>query len=294
MRVMMSAAGSPVAAGIIRHLQGLGHYVIGHDCIPCGIGFKANEFYISPTIDSYPVEYLNFIDSHMPDCDVYLPFLDEELRLPDFSIIAGVNTATPAETLRVFTSKNLQHYAMERARLPVPDWAVIGDIIVKPEFGRGGKGQIRLNNPDLATYFAEEMGYHTERFIDGDEYTVDVLTDLTGKFLYAVPRLRLVANGVSIVGRIVVDAEIINLARDVVSEFDFRGPINIQIIRQKETRKLYIIEVNPRLSGSCMFTVMAGFDILNATIRLHLGLPFDPPEKVKEITVRRHYVEEFA
>jgi carbamoyl-phosphate synthase large subunit len=293
MNVMMSAANSAVAPGIIRHLQKLGHFVLGHDCSPHGYGAAvADAFTISPRPAEEPEKYLNFLASHNPDQDFYLPFLDEELRLPDFNIVVGVNLPiSPPKTLRLFTSKILQHYTLEAHRLPNPGWSISGDVIAKPEYGRGGKGHIRMDNQPIMKALAEEMGYHTERFIDGAEYTVDVLADYDGKCLFAVPRRRLVANGVSIVGKIVMDPEIILLVQDILSKFHFIGPINIQIIRERETGKLYIIEINPRLSGSCMFTVLAGFDIIDATIKMFLGQPFKAPEHVREITVQRYYEE---
>lgn len=290
MRVMMSAAGSPVAPGIIRHLQKLGHFTMGHDCLPYGYGPAIlDDFYVSPPIAEQPQEYLDFLTRR--DCDVYLPFLDEELRLPDFNVVAGINFISPARTLDTFTSKIKQQYAFEFARLPVAPYVTMGDMIAKPEYGRGGKGHIRTSDPNVANALFD-AGYLVQRFIEGDEYTIDVLTDLNGAFLCAVPRLRIQANGVSIIGKIVLDEQdLISLACQVVDKFEFRGPINIQVIRQKTTGKLFIVEVNPRLSGSCMFTVMAGFDILDATIRLFEGKPFIMPKEVRPITIRRHYEE---
>lgn len=275
MRVMLSAAGSPVAPSIIRHLQSLGHYVIGHDCLP--YGSAADKFIQSPPVGSlYLSRFAEFLIEN--DVDIYLPYLDEELEL-----VSGITIAccSPPKTVEIFTSKSKQCRAMEAAGLPVPPMA--DRIILKPDCGRGSKGI--LKHPALDGYVAQQQ-------IEGDEYTVDVLTGMKGKFLFAVPRLRIVAANVSIIGQIKMDEEIIDLAQEVVGRFWFRGPINIQMIRERDTGKLWIIELNARLSGSCMFTVMAGFDILDATIKLWEGKPFVAPEKVEEITVRRHYVEE--
>lgn len=274
---MLSAAGSAVAPSIIRHLQSLGHDVVGHDCN----GF-ANL--LSPTA-SDPMRYAHFLASQ--NFDVYLPFLDEELGLIEIR-----DWTSPLNTIETFTSKIKQQYAMESVSLPVAYAVEWGNSIAKPDHGRGGKGMIRTSSESLMLTL-KYFGYLVQKFIDGDEYTIDVLTDRDGAFLFAVPRLRIQANGVSVIGKIVMDAEIIDLAREVVSKFKFAGPINIQVIRERDTGKLYIIEVNPRLSGSCMFTVMAGFDILDATIRLWEGKPFVPPSKIEDgLIIRRHYVEE--
>lgn len=282
MRIMLSAAGSAVAPSIIRHLQSLGHYVIGHDCN----GFADLR---SPPVNE--PDYLWFIEATW--YDLYLPFLDEELRRFSVTPVKRGAIHSPADTLRAFTNKFDQHVAMSTARLPVVPIALCPTAIIKPMLGRGSKNILVTDNYAIADAALKSGAYLVQRFIDGYEYTIDVLTDRDGAFLFAVPRLRIQASGVSVIGKIVMDEEIIDLARQIVSKFKFAGPINIQVIRERDTGKLYIIEVNPRLSGSCMFTVMAGFDILDATIRLWEGKPFVPPSKIEDgLIIRRHYVEE--
>jgi carbamoyl-phosphate synthase large subunit len=292
MRIMMSAAGSVVAPGIIRHLQKLGHFVIGHDCEPHGAGAgMCDEFHRSPrTEDAW--RYSCFLGTR--EHDLYLPFLDEELRLfanPTYGIPAKA-ICSKQGTLTAFTNKMIQHSLLRERGFITPRATIDGDLIVKPAFGRGGRGIFRTKDAHIALRLRDAGDYLLQEFIDGIEYTVDVLADLNGGFLFAVPRMRLQANGVSTIGQVTMDEEIIELAKQIVKSFSFRGPINIQIIRERETGDLFVIEVNPRLSGSCMFTVLAGFDILNATIRLAFGLPFVPPARVEEIMARRYYVEE--
>jgi carbamoyl-phosphate synthase large subunit len=233
-----------------------------------------------PVGSQYFLRFAEFITSN--DVELYLPFLDEEMeiisRFRDLLVVRS-----PVDTLRIFTDKLNQTIRLAEGGFRVPP-TLTHEVVMKPNHGRGGKG---VSRPQL------QDDQIVQQFIDGDEYTVDVLTGRNGHFLFAVPRLRIQANGVSVIGKIVMDKEIIDLVRQVVCKFKFSGPINIQIIRERDTGKLYIIELNPRLSGSCMFTVMAGFDILDATIRLWEGKPFVPPAKIEDgMIVRRHYVEE--
>lgn len=294
MRIMMSAAASAVAPGIIRHLQWLGHTVIGHDSEPNGAGARmCDEFYRSPPVEE-SWRYRTFIQSIK--YDLYLPFLDAELRFfsnPTYDVPPKTACPKPG-ALMAFTNKVVQHALLRERGFTVPRRTIDGDVIVKPEFGQGGKGIFRTKDPRVALQLRESGNFLLQEFIDGMEYTIDVLTDLDGGFLFAVPRMRIVARGVSVIGQVSMDDEIIDLAKQIVKSFSFRGPINIQVIRERETGDLFIIEINPRLSGSCMFTVMAGFDILDATIRLFSGEPFGLPKKVEEIMVRRYYVEERA
>jgi predicted ATP-grasp superfamily ATP-dependent carboligase len=221
---------------------------------------------------------MRFLTNFANSRDLYLPFLDEELRLFALSGPTPHCLCSPNQTLITFTSKIRQQRALYLADLPVcPEI----EAVIKPDEGRGGKGILKTSMAG---------GFVVQRALKGAEYTIDALTDMDGKFLFAVPRERLAANGVSTIGRIRMDDDLIDIARDVTAKVQFAGPLNIPVII--ENGELFIIEVNPRLSGSCMFTVMAGWDILNGAIAVYEGRPFVPPKKVEEVTIRRSYIEE--
>ena len=279
MRVLMSAAAGPVAPGIIRHLQKLGHFVIGHDCNPHGAGAAmCDEFHQSQRVSENPKAYVDLIRSI--EHDAYLARIDEELR---YCSVSPLNLAT----IRIFTSKIAQQSALWDAGLPVAPRARGIDIaVMKPDRGRGSRVTV------LPPYTRVPGEYLYQRKIFGTEYTVDILTDMKGVFLYAVPRQRLEASSVSLVAKVDMSEDLIDIAKRLCKAFTFAGPINMQLILDQETNEPFIIEVNARLSGSCMFTVMAGFDILDATVRLHQGLPFVPPKAVRETMFRRYFVEE--
>lgn len=279
MRVLMSAAASPVAPGIIRHLQSLGHFVIGHDCNPHGAGASmCDEFHQSQRVLDNPKAYVDLIRSI--EHDAYLAFLDEELRYCSVSPLH-------AATVRIFTSKIAQQSALWDAGLPVAPRARAIDVaVMKPDRGRGS--QVTM----LPPYIRVPGEYLFQRKISGVEYTVDILTDMKGAFLYAVPRQRVEKSNVSLVAKVEMSEDIIDIAKRLCRAFTFAGPINMQLILDGETNEPFIIEVNARLSGSCMFTVMAGFDILDATCRLHQSMPFEKPRQVREVMFRRYFVEE--
>lgn len=286
---MLSAVGSPVAPGIIKHLRALGHEVWGHDVNPNAVGKGwLDKFFVSRHVGSE--YYLGFIKDAVAGCDLYLPFIDEELRL--FAVIEPPPQAlvSPSHALSIFTSKHRQQEALERAGLPVAPRAHEPPAIVKPDYGRGGKGIMRTERQSDIDHFAMSPDHVCQKFIAGTEYTVDVLTDRDGAFVAAVPRKRLAANGFSTVGQIDMRRDAIEIAQEMTEKFDFVGPINVQMIDDGD--QLWINEVNARLSGSCMFTVMGGFDILDATIAVveRTSLPLHPVRNGQ--IIRRHYVEE--
>jgi predicted ATP-grasp superfamily ATP-dependent carboligase len=278
MRIMISADASPVAPGIIRHLQSLGHWVLGHDSQQHVTMTGADKHVRSPPV-SNGGGYLRFLRNFEKSYDLYIPFLDEELRLFGLSG-EPINCCirSPNSTLVTFTSKIFQQRELEKVGLPV---APSVEIVIKPDHGRGGRGVIKSTMAG---------GVVVQHFMDGPEFTIDALADMDGKFLFAVPRQRIAADGVSTIGRITMDEDLIGLAQLVMGKFRFAGPINIQVIRSSLDD--VIIEINPRLSGSCIMTVMAGWDILADSIAVFEGKPFKAPDRIEEIMVRRTYVEE--
>jgi len=97
----------------------------------------------------------------------------------------------------------------------------------------------------------------TQDYIEGVEYTVDVLCDISGEPIYIVPRKRLgVVDGKS-TGGVVVEHEAIKEAViKVCASTHFIGPINIQCIETKNN-ELYFIEANPRVAGGMALSFAA-------------------------------------
>ena len=62
------------------------------------------------------------------------------------------------------------------------------------------------------------------------------------------PRIRLsVIGGESDITRTVNDNKIRDICERVVKKFDFTGPITLQLIQDKNTLEMFLLEINPRL-----------------------------------------------
>ena len=109
-----------------------------------------------------------------------------------------------------------------------------------------------------------------QEYLDGPEFTLDVLCDDGGRPLSIVPRERVVIrSGVIDRGRTVNDPALIALAEDACRAIRFAGPINIQC-RMRGVQPV-IFEINPRFSGGIPLTIQAGADFPQMLIRLALG-----------------------
>ncbi len=282
MKILMSAAGSSASISIIKHLQKLGHYVIGIDANKHSQSLAlevCDEFYLSPLCNS--PEFIPFINSLKDAFDLYIPFIDEELialssthhldkELKKRIIINSL------ETIKICTSKvNFQHYCQQN-NLPVAPIAKKPPAIFKPEFGRGSKGIFIIDDTELLPYFNKKQGV-IQKLISGVEYTVDTLIDNDGNWQYSVARKRVETVGVSRIGTIDQNPVVLNLAKLCCEKIAFKGPVNIQVMLD-ENNIAHLIEINPRLSGSLIFTTLAGFDIIDLTLKSWLRQPYDLPQ----------------
>lgn len=264
-KVLISAAGTMVSVSFIKHLKKLNFYVIGIDAQESETAeFFCDEFHKSPMVEDSKA-FLSFLETL--DYDVFIPFLDEELQLfaeNEVLVDSSKVICSSAKTLQIcLNKKNTHQFALEN-NISVPHLTDKVPAFLRPHFGRGSKGvrkildQDQLDNLDKSDVIVQE-------FIDGDEYTVDAFIDRKGIAADIVPRLRKKAANVSLQGKIVLDEQIIEFVRNIISKLDFYGPINIQVF--KDVHKIYLVEINPRLAGSSILSIHAGFDLLDLSIK---------------------------
>lgn len=145
-------------------------------------------------------------------------------------------------------------------------------LIIRPVQGYGTKNTYILKNKKERDFF---IGYVNDPFlqehIDGVEYTIDVLMDLTGRPVSVVPRERVYTrDGVSDVGVTAKNPKLIDFALAVAENLKLVGPINIQCILQ-DNGKLALIEINPRFSGGISLTMDSGADFALWILQMFKG-----------------------
>jgi carbamoyl-phosphate synthase large subunit len=149
-------------------------------------------------------------------------------------------------------------------------------LFIKPRGGRGAVGAFMLRSSRELDFF---LGYVddpvVQEYLDGPEFTIDVLCDFDGQPLSIVPRERVVIrSGVMDRGRTVKSPRLIELARLACLAIPFAGPVNIQC-RMKDGEPV-IFEINPRFSGGIPLTIESGADFPRMLVRLALGGRVEP------------------
>ncbi|MCU0666112.1 MAG: ATP-grasp domain-containing protein [Candidatus Omnitrophica bacterium] len=144
-------------------------------------------------------------------------------------------------------------------------------VIVKPRSGRASIGIVKAyDKQGLASILNHNNNVVIQKFIKGEEFTIDVLADLNYAVKTAIPRRRVeVKSGVSYKGVTVNDQCLIKQAVSITEKLRIFGPANLQAIKTKD--KYYFIEVNPRFSGGLALSVAAGVNIPLLAVDAVLG-----------------------
>lgn len=155
-------------------------------------------------------------------------------------------------------------------------------LFIKPREGSGSINTFKVNSKDdLDFYWKKIKNPIIQEYLEGKEYTVDCLTDMKGKFLFSITRIRLDTKaGVSIKGKVIKNKKIEQIAKKISQKIKFTGPFFFQLKEKNNMPKL--LEINPRFGGGMPLSAKAGPDIYFLSIKLFSG------EKIKKIPKIRY------
>lgn len=181
--------------------------------------------------------------------------------------------------------------------LPVPrspeaaDTDLTAGYIAKPRFGSASKGICVIHSREELAALPPDTEYLIQEYIaDREEYTVDCYVHTgTGEIMAAVPRRRLEVSGGEVTRTITFsDPEVENLARLTLRMTGLRGAVTIQMLRERGTGRLMLMEINPRLGGGAVCSVAAGADMPGYILREALGLPLTPAKWTPGVEIARY------
>ena len=136
------------------------------------------------------------------------------------------------------------------------------EVFVKPRNGAGSIGNMRVNSKELLKALVNtcEDSLIIQPYIEGKEYGIDVFVDwISGDIIsmFCKEKIRMRA-GETEKSISVINDEIENLVKNVLSKIDLRGAIDIDILEKEG--KFYILEINPRFGGGYPHAYECGVD----------------------------------
>lgn len=215
--------------------------------------------------------------------DALIPTIDTDLLLlaQNRETFGGTRVMISApEKVALCRDKRLTADYFHSVGLLSPD--PVDDIIkyrggfpafIKPMDGSSSIHAFKAENPqELEDLTGQVPEYIIQPFIDGTEYTVDILCGLNGEPIYITPRIRLaVRAGEVLQTQIDQDERIISEMLALIADYKPRGQITVQLIREREIGKDWYIEINPRFGGGAPLSIKAGADSAEALLRLLNG-----------------------
>ena len=233
----------------------------------------------------------------------YVPFLqqvaaehDVRAVIPltdlDIEVLAAAGDSLPGfvpsvETARATFDKYETHHLLLGHGLPSPPTCLPGDepdsfpVMIKPRRGSGARSIHPAADRAEMEFF---IGYVSEpvmvqRLMGGPELSIDLLCDLDGRCLNAIPRTMIESRGgESIKGTVIYDEELIELGRAVAEAIGVRGPCTVQAFRDPEIG-LGITDVNTRFGGAFpapMYAARPGRTYPELIVRMAAGEQIEP------------------
>jgi carbamoyl-phosphate synthase large subunit len=253
-----------------------------------------------------PARYAAHVRAAPPRIDDpgYVPFLEDLVErygvravVPltdlDIEVLArapGLPAFVPdPDVCRATYDKFETHELLLRHGLPSPPTVLPGEepesypVMVKPRRGSGARSiHAAADREELdffVRYVQKEEPVMVQRLMRGPEFSIDILCDLDGRCLNAIPRTMIESRGgESIKGTVIDDAELVELGRAVGEALPVRGPCTVQAFRDPAIG-LGITDVNTRFGGAFpapMYATLPGRSYPELIVRMARGERLEP------------------
>jgi carbamoyl-phosphate synthase large subunit len=184
------------------------------------------------------------------------------------SLGGAVALVPEVDTIARCSDKYLAHVFFEAQGIGSPPTWLPDDVpddvgypvLVKARKGFGSRHIYKAHDRAELDFF---LGYTSadsmvQALCRGEEFSIDVLCDLDGRCLAAIPRTMIESKGgESIKGMTIKDEELIEFGCRVSEALRIIGPANVQCFREP-SGELHVTDVNPRFGGGFPLPTAAG------------------------------------
>jgi carbamoyl-phosphate synthase large subunit len=151
-------------------------------------------------------------------------------------------------------------------------------VLVKMREGMGSKHIHRCRDRRELEFFLgyAEVASMVQEVCPGEEFSIDLLCDLDGRCLEAIPRTMIQSKGgEQIKGTTILDRELIEVGREVAEALPLRGFGTVQCFRTAPGRH-EVTDVNPRVGGAFPLPLAAGGDFPALVLAMAAGEAVEP------------------
>lgn len=286
--VLISAAGSTNGINAIKALRSQKEYpirIVAIDCDPDAAGlYLADQYLVAPRVSdpAFPSFVSNAcqrynVDIVMPTHSVELPFYSANQKIfTDLGIKIMISPLEKSkicddkmELAKFFSGLGVRHPRIyDQTDIPEDEFP----LLVKSRSGSGSTYVQKVENgEELRFYLGRIPNPLVQEYVEGTEYTVNVISDYDAKVVGLVPLRRIrVRGGLAMVAQVEMNSAIAGETKRVVEALGLIGPSNVQVI--KSGQELVFIEVNPRFAaGGMPLAAHAGLNVPLLMIKLMLG-----------------------
>jgi carbamoyl-phosphate synthase large subunit len=168
-------------------------------------------------------------------------------------------------------------------------------VLVKAREGFGSRNIHRAATAEELAFFLAytSVSSFVQEACTGEEFSIDVFSDMDGRCLNAIPRTMLLSKGgESIKGVSLKDGELIEHGARVAETVGIKGPANIQCFREPDG-SLPITDVNTRFGGGFPVPLAAGGRYPDLALALARGERPEPRlgDFVEGVAMTRYFSE---
>jgi len=233
-------------------------------------------------------QFRSILEAH--DIDLVFPAWDPLVAIFSKWRMDKTVFVTPnAEVAELLLSKSAT-YARLDGIVPVPGVydpdEVTFPAFAKPDRGSGSRDTMVVRSADELRV-AIQKGLLVTEYLPGAEFTVDCISDLSGRLMFSNVRIRgHIGRGIALGTKTVQHERIAECVKSAAAELRIEGPWFAQF-KLDDQNQPKLIEINARIAGSMTLTRMSGVNIPLIAAFMFTGHEVKVPRMVGDVLINR-------